>query len=149
MMLNIVDSELKHARELAKNLREKDKQEAIHAGWEPHKALFLSYRQGVYRKTALIDDQVAAMWGAAGSILSGKGIPYLITSDLVYQLSPIKFARIYKNEVKEMLKVFDTLENYVDSSYTEAVRMLELAGFDTSETVYLNNNKFQKFRIGL
>jgi hypothetical protein len=86
------------------------------------------------------------MWGVAGISLGIKGMPYLITSPLSETISPIKFAKIYTSQVKEMKKLFPVLENYVDASYTGAVRMLSLAGFRL-DPVTINNNDFFKFSM--
>lgn len=127
--VEIVPSTIAHAKELAQNLRQGDRQEALGLGLVPEKAVFFSYRGGLWRRTALIDNQVAAMWGVAGCPMGLVGQPYLITSPVCEEILPIRFARIYKQEVSVMTKLFPILENYVDASYEGAVRMLRIAGF--------------------
>ena len=93
-------SELKDVRELSKRMREQDKQEAIALGYQPHKALYYSFKHGLYRITALIDGEVAAMWGVGGSPMGLVGQPYLITSNLIYKLSSVReFINIYKQDI--------------------------------------------------
>lgn len=145
--IEIVDSTPKHTRELGKTLREEDKKEAERLGLDPAKAVFYAYRQASYRKTALIDNKVAAVWGVAGTPLGFTGRPYLITGTEVDKISPIKFARIYLEEVKKMRKLFPILENYVDASYLGAVRMLRIAGFKFNRTLSLGENKFYIFTM--
>jgi len=149
-LIDIYPSELRDVRELSNILREKDRQEALNAGVEPHKALYHSFKQGIYRRTAFVDGMLAAMWGVAGVTLGLIGQPYLVTSKHVEDISPIKFARIYRQEVEEMKKFFPILENYVDASYNEAVRMLEIAGFKIDNPIELGPNKtlFYRFSIG-
>jgi hypothetical protein len=142
----IVTSTLDHVKELSDTMREADKNELSKLGMQPHKALFYSFKFSLLRKTALIDDKVAAMWGVYGVPTGMTGQPYLLTSPLAESVSPLKFAKIYINEVNQMKKLFPVLQNYVDASYTGAIRMLRIAGFDL-EPVTLNNHEFYKFSL--
>lgn len=142
----IVTSTLDHVKELSETMREADKNEVRKLGISHHKALFYSYKFSLMRKTALIDDKVVAMWGVFGVPLGVTGQPYFLTSSLIETLPPIKFAKLYLNEVNQMKKLFPVLENYVDADYTGAVRMLKIAGF-TLEPVTLNGCKFYKYTM--
>lgn len=145
-MIEVVPSTTDHVRELTDNMRQSDRDELIRLGLEPSDGLFFSYEFSVVRKTALIDGKVAAMWGVFGTPTGITGQPYLLTSPLVETISPFKFAKIYKNEVEQMKKLFPVLQNYVDASYTGAVRMLKIAGFILEEAT-LNDNAFYKFSM--
>lgn len=149
MKLEIVTATLDHVRQLAKTIRHKDKLEAERLGLEPHKGLFVAYRKSLFRKAAILDGEVIAMWGVAGTVLSPIGQPWLITGEGLNRLSPIRFARIYKNEVADMRAYFDTLSNYVDAEYKGAVRMLKIAGFSLSEPFPFgpNNSLFRMFTM--
>lgn len=142
--LIIRSSRLSDVNNLYETMREKDKIESIKLGFNPKVALTYSYRNALYRQTALIDGQVSAMWGVVGSALSHTGNPYLVTSTHVTEISTYKFVGIYKKEVQEMLKLFPVLENYVDGSYIESVRLLKLIGFTIGEP---DNRGFYKFSI--
>jgi len=146
MTIQILPTTLGHIRELRKTLRQKDRQEAISLGLNPERGLYVAYRASAYRSTAIIDGQVAAVWGVAGPLLGFTGQPYLITGEAISLISPIKFAKIYINEVQKMKKLFPVLENYVDASYEGAVRMLKIAGF-TFTPIKLNNHDFFKFSM--
>jgi hypothetical protein len=115
--------------------RKKDREEAEKLGLNPRKALFWAYRHAILRRTAFIDGIASAMWGICGVPLGIIGQPYLVTGPLVEKISPIKFARIYKQEVEYMKQLFPRLENYVDFSYSEAVRMLKLANFSVDHPI--------------
>lgn len=123
--------------------------EALGLGLDPEKAVFFSYRGGLWRRTALINGRVAAMWGLAGTPMGLVGQPYLITSPVCQEISPIRFARVYREEVKTMKKLFPILENYVDASYEGAVRMLRIAGFELKgpRKVPPFDKEFYQFRM--
>lgn len=145
--IEIVDSTHKHVKELAKTLRPKDRLEAEGLGLNPEQGLFYAFRWALWRRTALVDGQVAAMWGLHGSLLGNLGRPYLITGEAVNLIHPVKFARIYKQEVETMKQMFPVLENYVDIRYKESVRMLKIAGFTVNEPELYNGHLFSKFEM--
>ena len=146
-LIEIVPSIALHARELALTLREKDKAEATALGLDPVKGTFYAYRHACYRMTALIDDEVAAMWGLHGELLGSVGYPYLITGTKVEKISPLNFARVYIKEVQVMRNLFPVLENFVDASYEGAIKMLKLAGFTLTGPYQIKDNMFYKFRM--
>ena len=145
--LVIVDSNPNHIRDLVRNLREKDKKEATALGYKPYVAVIETYRKAFFKKTALIGDNVVAIWGVIGSPITAIGYPYLITSNYIYKISPLKFIRLYKQEVEEMKKYYSTLENYVDASYEEAIKALKLAGFTLTDRIDFNDHNFIKFSL--
>lgn len=141
-MIEVRASKFSDIKELCRTVRPKDRLESVRLGFEPSMALKYSYKNAVYRKTALVDGVVSAMWGVVGNVLSNFGVPYLVTGDAVESISPYKFARIYKHEVQQMLDLFPELENHVDKTYTESVRLLRLTGFTVEDTPGSLFNKF-------
>lgn len=127
-IIEIVPSVAAHVQEAGQRLREADNREVMALGLTPHKALWHSYRSSVLRRTLLVNGEVAAMWGVSGVLFSMKGQIWLLTTPVTETISALTFARMYRNEVREALKSFPTLENWVDSSYHSAVRLLQLAG---------------------
>jgi len=128
-------------------MRENDKKEARALGLIPHHALFYAYKHACFRRTALVDGRVAAMWGVVGTPLGLVGQPYLITGTECDGVSPIAFAKVYLKELQAMARIFPILENYVDAEYTGAVGMLELAGFNLTEETTFHGHRFYKFTM--
>lgn len=147
--IHIRDSVVSDVKELCKTMRAKDRLEAESLGLNPDKTLFYSYRYSILRKTAFVDNKIAAMWGVHGTPLSFLGHPYLVTGQAVEEISIPSFLRIYRDEVKVMSSIFPILENYVDASYEGAVRMLKLAGFtiDNPEPFGPSGQEFSKFSL--
>lgn len=146
--IQIRDSEIGDVSLLNADLRIKDKEEATRLGLDPEEVLRLSYEHAVYRKTALSGNTVLAMWGVCGTPFGVIGTPYLLTSEAIYSVSPIRFARIYMREMKIMSEMFPILENYVDPTYESSVRMMEISGFKLEEPVLYNDKLIQKFSVG-
>lgn len=146
-VVSIVESIGPHTVSLKDRLRPQDAQEILRFGITVQHALWYSYRNSLIRKTALIDGTVAAMWGCNGIFMGRVGTPWLLTSPEVHKVSPLKFTRIYQQEVVKMLKMFPRLENYVDAEYSGAIRLLEIIGFTVEEPQKMGTGMYRKFWI--
>jgi len=146
-MINIVPTTVEHVAYIIETLRPEDRKEIEAIGLDVDKALFYTHRNAIWSRTGLVNDKPAAIWGVAGELLSSVGVPFLTTGIEVENISPLKFSRIYKKEVEDMKKLFSSLENYVESSYTGAVRMLKIAGFSLDEPIKVGSGNYQKFHM--
>lgn len=147
--VTILPTTAEHIRAMRGKLRTEDESECIAFGWSAEKALWRSYKYGVLRKTYFVNDEIAAVSGCGGVFMGRMGQPWLLTTDVVKKISPLRFAKIYQTEVSNMLDIFPILVNYVDSRYISAVRLLKLIGFSLGEPRPLGENKnmFQEFRM--
>lgn len=147
--IEIIPTERRHLWELAENLRENDEKEIMGFGFSNRRVLWQSYRQSIFSRTALIDGKVAAIWGVGGVLMGDTGRPWLLTSPESLKVSPLRFARIYRREVQKMLKLFPNLENFVDSTYNQAVRLLEIVGFklDEPQPIGKTGAMFRRFKM--
>lgn len=129
--ITIVDTTAAHIRELGANMRKEDALEAERLGYVPHRILFRSYRNSLLCRTGFVGDDVASVWGVCGNPLGHVGIPWLITSEKVRStINPVDFALIYRQEMRGIAKMFPLLENWVDSTYNDSIRLLKLIGFN-------------------
>ena len=146
--LEIVETTKQHVYELIDNLRELDRAEIEGMGFSCERALWRSYKKGLFNKTALLNGKVLAIWGVGGTMLGEIGVPWLLTSNEYNKISPMKFARIYRKEVAKMLELFPVLVNYVDASYNQAVRLLEISGFKLHDPEFFKSGKmYRKFEM--
>lgn len=114
--------------EMAANLRRGDRAEIEGLGGEPRLALRRTYRNGILRKTYLVDGELAAMSGLCGPMLADIGQPYLVTTPAAERV-PVTFVKAAREAVTEMLVHRLRLEGHVAADYTGACRLLELLGF--------------------
>lgn len=135
MEISIVDTTADHVIALKSTMRDADRREAEILGISPERALWRSWKSSLFSKAGLIDGEVAAIWGVRGTPMGIIGTPWLITGKAIEKISPLKFTRIYQKQVDEMINIFPELVNYVDSSYTKAIRMLENIGFKLEDPV--------------
>lgn len=147
----IFPSTLAHVRELGDKLRSGDRKELEIHGDPMRGVLWKTFKGSFLRKTAFVDGELAAMWGVGGAPLGAMGRPWLLTAEAVYKVSPLFFARTYQREVLQMLKIFPVLVNWVDAEYNQAVRLLDIVGFNLSEPEPYGPNgaMFRKFEMRL
>lgn len=143
----IIPTTAAHIRELRETIREADRREIEAYGFTCQKGLWLCWKHGLMRNTALIEGKVAAIWGVGGTYLGQTGQPYLLTSEQIKKISPLKFARYYQREVHKMLKLFPELVNYVDNDYPEAIRLLQIVGFEIGEPEKKGAGMYRKFSL--
>ena len=125
----IRDSVVTDIYALADRLRDEDLSEITGLlAKSPREALRTSYRHAILRRTALIDGEIAAMWGLGGAMLSDNGTPWLMTSKLVERV-PVTFVKTARAQLGEMLCHRRFLSNYVLATYRGACRLLEVLGF--------------------
>lgn len=146
-IIEIIPMEAKHVRMLADNIRRADMDEILAVGFTPYKATLSSYRASLIPQAAFINGKLSAVWGVCGNPLGDEGHPWLLTTDEVYNISALRFAKIYQRECAKMLRIFPILTNYVDSRYTSAIRLLNIIGFtvDEPEPYGENGIMFHKF----
>lgn len=147
-MIELVPSRLTHIGPIASRMREIDELEAWAMGRTPKDALRLGLRVSHQCWTAIIDGRPEAMLGVAStSLITGKGVPWLLGTDRVYTqgralltLGPIVIA--------EMMKIFTTLDNVVAVRNVRAIRLLRRWGFQVSDQVQLYRGiEFVPFRM--
>lgn len=131
---------------LAANLRAEDESEITGLGLDVRKSLRDSFRHGILRHTALVDGEIAAMWGLGGAMLSDEGAPWLMTTPLIERI-PLTLVKTSKTQVAEMLRQRQFLCNYVLATYRRACRFLEVLGFVLDPPVAMgpNHTPFRRF----
>ena len=126
----VVEARLDHARAMAPVMRPGDRGEIwAAAGVDPLRGLKISLDASLYAWTWLIDDQPACMFGVgATSLLSGTGIPWLLSATLVDR-HWLPFLKYYRPFLERMRADFPILTNWVDARYAAALRWLRWMGF--------------------
>ncbi len=124
-IITIVDARPEHIRELGANQRKMDIEISDRLGIAPHRALWRLYKKSPISKTALVDGLVVAIFGVRGTFLGKKGNPWFIASPFVEDY-PIKLGFRYRSEVKNMLKLFPILEDFVPVEDEKTIRLLEI-----------------------
>ena len=145
-MIEIIQGTPSHVIELRKNLRELDAQEIRNFGACIRRVLWMTFNQTLVPKTVLVDGKVAGMFGCGGTVIGQVGKPWMLATPIADQY-PLQFALLYRQEVRKMLEHYPILENLVDASYIQAIRLLKLMGFMVYDNEPIHDGKFYKFRM--
>lgn len=132
MRYAIRDCRLADLPALARTLRLEDRAEIEAAGFQPKHLLFALWRASSWRRTALVDSEIAACWGDAAGALSLEGAVWLFTAPPIERL-PLAFFREARREVAERLRVRSSLRSEVAAGYPQALRFFQLLGFAIGE----------------
>ncbi len=96
---------------------------------DPRQAVRRAFRASlVPPKVALVDGQVAAVWGLRGHMFPNVGEPWLLTTPAIERIA-LHFMRVARREIATMLAIKPRLENYVAANHAKAIRLLEGLGF--------------------
>lgn len=124
----IVAADISHVYSLARTLRAKDRMEVLALCSNVRRAMRGVFRSSFYRRTALVDGDVAAMWGMGCPLLSDTAQVWMLTAPPVERV-PVSYARLARQGVLDMLAVRRCLRGLVAADYPEAVGFLQLIGF--------------------
>jgi hypothetical protein len=130
--IRIVPTTIEHIRMLVFDLRDDDVRECEKFGVSPFKGIWRSYKNSKICRSYFIGDRIAAICGVNGGLFGFMGNPWLMTSNIVNDY-PFVFASIYRREMREMLKSYQTLESWVDASHTKSIKMMRIVGFKERE----------------
>ncbi len=111
--------------------REIDHEEAYYQTGKPlEDAMWESYMGSHEVYAGYGDDRLTTIWGVGGSPLTGKGVPWLVASNLLedkdYAVNFLRGSCYYVNMMKDG---WDSLSNYVYVENTKAIRWLKVLGF--------------------
>jgi hypothetical protein len=145
-MIEILPTTLAHLDYLGTRLRAGELHEIACLGSTPADALRRSYAGSIYARTGIADGRIAAVWGCGGSPLGGVGEPWLLTTPEVERI-PIRFVKVARQEVGQMLALFPVLSNYVSVQYRQACKLLEVIGFRLGDPVPIGSGLWHEFRM--
>ena len=131
--IRIVPAHFGHAVVLSATMRQADRDEIYAAHLQmPFSALKTALDLSTETQTALVDDEVACMFGVSPGLEAGSGVPWLLGSELIVEHA-IPFQLRSARYLEDIRKRYTMLENYVDARNTVSVRWLQDAGFTLEE----------------
>ncbi len=120
-----------YLRMMADVMRDDIADTAIKLGISPRRALWKSWKNSIFSKTAFINGRIAAIWGLSGDTFGDIGYPWLILSPCADDY-PFRVAFVFRKELNKMQEMYPELEDYVDARNEKAIRLLDIMGFDIS-----------------
>lgn len=128
----LADVNLQRVRFVARNMRTEDYLECQRStGRAPSEVLVEAIDLSEYSGVILLDDEPANVYGVVKHP-DGVGIPWSM-STYVADRSPREFVRLSLEGIGLIKERYDRLFNFVDASYTRAIKWLKLMGFTVGE----------------
>lgn len=123
----------RHAREIARIMRSKDRDEAAACGFVPESACRMSLNNSLEAWAVYVEDELLCVFGV-GPMNSAPGITvaWLMTSVHVDKY-PLTFWRCSKVVINYLRDKHVLMVNMVHGKYIEAIRWLERLGFKIGE----------------
>jgi hypothetical protein len=135
----IVDAKLSHIRAIVARLRPDDLAEIAATGMKPRHLLTGLWRESHIRRAALVDGEIAAVWGCAGTMLSPVGEAWLLTAPAVAKL-PLAFLKETREEMRAMLATKRIVTSGVLASYESSIRFMRMVGFTVGAPTPLSSS---------
>ena len=140
MSYEIVPARLAHVRAMVNHMRPMDRAEIEGWGMDPKRVLHWLYRDSSIKKAALVDGEVAAIWGVQGAALDDTGMPWAFTAPAI-ERAKLAFYRETRREVEEMLSTKRSLRTYVLASYGASMAFFSRFGFQFGPPEPIGKNK--------
>lgn len=142
----IVPCRLSHLREIVRTMRADDRAEFEMAGLNPKHRLYALHRMTMQPKTALVDGEVAAVWGDAASILASEGLMWMITAPCIERV-PLAFFREARREIARISEYRQSLRSCIGGPYSRAIRFFTMLGFTIEPPVIIGGNEYRTMRM--
>lgn len=115
--------------ELAPKMREADAREVYAAsGLSQSDALYMSMAGSEETNSIIHEDEVIGMFGVGACELTGNGIPWMLASDKITDIS-LQFLRESRAWIKGVQERYPILYNHVAAENEVAVTWLKFLGF--------------------
>lgn len=137
MKIEVIPTEIYHIEYLLDELKNLSNEDAYRFGFDTNKVLIKTYNNSVFVKTAIVNDEIVAVWGVLGTYLGSTGYPWSLMSPKTEHY-PFRFTSLYRKELNKMLELFPVLIDMVDIKHTKVLRMLRLMGFTFGEPAPFN-----------
>jgi hypothetical protein len=148
--VQIVLSERWHIPSLAHALRDPDMTEVRRlSGREPIEDIRRGYDRSTYKRTALINGDVAAMWGVIEiEQVPGRGYLWMLTGRPI-DSHKRQLLRYAPDELRKLLRRWCVLWGHADVEYAGAIRFLRWIGATVHEPIPLgiDGAMYHPFRI--
>ena len=147
MIIDEINTEAKHIKELVKDLRKEDLAEikAKSGDVDVEKTLLKGFTMTDYCRSFFVDKKIAGIYGVVPSLDDKNiGSPFLLCTPKIKKIR-VKFLRECKARVQEMEDKFPILFNYIDSRNKLHLDWLNWCGFKIINEKTFNDVLFYGF----
>jgi len=125
---------LAHAKDLGPRLRQADRDEVkAGSGMDAAEVLLVAVAHAKQADAWFMEGRLVAISGISGSLVdTSAGVIWMLASDELDQF-PKQFMKGRRQYVRDLLKGYDMLFNFVDNRNTKAQKWLQWLGFTLGE----------------
>lgn len=143
-MITLVPANAIHAPSIIATMRQHDKFEFDIAGGDPIEAILETLRKSAAAWSALVDQEVACMWGVKEeSVITGAHL-WLITTPLI-EKHKHRFLVESQKVVRSCLISYKFLYGYVDAHYERSINWMKWLGFEIVSEADIGKMKLLRF----
>lgn len=132
MTIEVIRARPFHCGQMARIIRREHKECVERTGADVHRLLRQAYDGSCYRKSLLIDGQLAMMGGISSSELSPHGIVWLAMSEAATR-RPIAMIKVMRQQLEEVMVMKRELHTLVMGDDEAAKRLAIFMGFHVSD----------------
>lgn len=141
MICRIVPALPVHVGIIAGQLTPEERERFKGVGRDARRVIRGFFRQSSYKRTALLDERPAAIWGITGSLASSSGILWLrLARDA--RRRPRRVIEEGRAELGRILQMRREIVIYVPEDDSLALRFAEFFGFEFSQPMQLEGIEF-------
>lgn len=148
MRVEIVEAKLWHCGAIARSLRVEHAGMLIRMGVPIHRELRDYFDRSYYRRSALVDGHLVAVWGCEGSLISSSGLLWLAMSQYAVKF-PIAVLRYAKREIAHLAKTKTELGTTLLPDDEAAHRLAVFLGFEAFDGFGGGRARDRRFRNNL
>ena len=126
--IEIVPAEIGHIVQISERLRQRERRAYDQLPDAP-RILTRALAASFIANAALVDGEVAVVWGLSASLLSNSAELWMIGTDLIEQ-HRIAFLRRSLAAIDEFAPYFRNLHGWVAADFAKSIRWLEWLGFE-------------------
>ena len=141
MNLEIVDSKIHHCGKMARNARQKWKENSVLYDKNAHRIVYDDFNRSMICKTAILDGKVISMGGAVSDFISDICYVWFIGSDFNIKMKLSIMKELIRN-IKNILITKKKVYSFFDLNDKEGMRMAEFLGFEPSLDISHNHGSY-------
>ncbi|MEO6779424.1 MAG: hypothetical protein ABI196_00630 [Bradyrhizobium sp.] len=131
--VEIIDATPEHIEPLAALMDGADRGVKLARGLEPSRVLRKAFGESCYCRVALVDGEIAGMWGLGGTLLASESHVWLTLTPKARARGASLIVSTARDELRKMFQTRDRLFTTVAAEDRRAVRWLQFWGFDLGE----------------
>lgn len=132
--VEVIEGKIQHCGMMSRMLRAEHLEAIEELGVSTHHSLRETFESSAYRKSLMIDGELAAMGGVAGSLCSSRGQIWFALTERA-RCYPLTVARVAKQQITEVMRTKRELDTVIIPNDKTSLRFVTFLGFELAHNV--------------